>query len=409
MLKNLISELEHYSSIAVFGFGVEGKSFYNFAQKYLPNIELIIIDQNYPSCDDDYLKKLDEAELIVKSPGISLYNLGIDHKQYNFTSTTELLLKHYKKQIIGVTGTKGKSTLVTIIHKLLQNANRKTLLCGNIGTPAFDILDSIDKETTVVMELSSHQLLHVNCSAHIAILTNLFEEHLDYYKDLQEYYQAKFNIFAHQTSDDIFIYNLKEPLMRGCNVYNNKLKYKVDFNMQNGYIHKATLQILEKLITVLDIDKVIYLKTIKKFKTLAHRLEFVQKVRDVSYINDSISTIPEATMEAVKILKTVDTLILGGNDRGIHYEILIDFLLKSDIQNIILFSDTGKKIYNELHVKAKHQNIFLKNNLQECIEKAYNVSRNIVLFSPAASSFNEYKNFVQRGDEFKKMVKNLKG
>ncbi|WP_434658520.1 hypothetical protein [Sulfurimonas sp. NW9] len=111
----------------------------------------------------------------------------------------------------------------------------------------------------------------------------------------------------------------------------------------------------------------------------------------------------------MKILKNVDTLIIGGNDRGVHYEVLIDFLLASDVANIILFSDTGKKIYDALHVKVKQKNLFLQKNLQESVKKAYNIARKTVLFSPAASSFNEYKNFAERGDEFKRAVKQLKG
>jgi len=409
MLKNLISDLEQYKSIGVFGFGIEGKSFYNFAQKYLPKSKLVIIDKNHPSCDANYLQKLDDVDLIVKSPGISLYNLGIDDTAYNFTSSTELLLKHFKNQIIGVTGTKGKSTLVTLIDALLKNAKQKSLLCGNIGIPAFDTLETIDDETKIVMELSSHQLYHVGYSPYIAVLTNLFEEHLDYYKDVNEYYEAKFNIFSHQNDNDIFIYNLPKKLARGYNVYDNDLKQNVEFNLQNGFIHKSTLQILEKLKEILVLDDAVYLQTIQEFKTLPHRLEFVKNIKGVSYINDSISTIPQATIEAVKILKNVDTLIIGGNDRGVNYDVLIDFLQKSDVENIILFSDTGKKIYDALHVKAKHKNLFLQNNLQESVKKAYNISRSIVLFSPAASSFNEYKNFVERGDEFKSLVNELKG
>ena len=409
MLKNLISDLEQYKSIGIFGFGVEGKSFYHFAQKHLPNTELVIIDKNHPSCDENYLQKLEEVDLIIKSPGISLYNLGIDYKAYNFSSSTELLLKHFKEQIIGVTGTKGKSTLVTLIDSLLKNAGQKSLLCGNIGTPAFDILEDLDDATMIVMELSSHQLLHVNYSPHIAILTNLFEEHLDYYQDVEEYYGAKYNIFLHQKKSDVFIYNLPQKLARGVNVYENELKFTIDFHLQNGFIHKASLQILEKLKEILALDDDVYLRTIGEFKTLPHRLEFVKNIKGVSYINDSIATIPQATIEAVKILKNVDTLIIGGNDRGVDYDVLIDFLLQSDVENIILFSDTGKKIYDRLDVKEKQINIFLQNNLQESVKKAYNIARSIVLFSPAASSFNEYKNFVERGDEFKSLVNELKG
>jgi len=417
MLKNLISDLEQYASIAIFGYGVEGKSFYSFAQKYLPKSEIIIVDKG-DSQDDAYLQGLEKAELIIKSPGISLYNLGIDYDKYNFTSITELFLKHFASQIIGVTGTKGKSTLVSIVDKLLRNAGKKSLLCGNIGISPFDAIEEIDADTSIVMELSSHQLHHIAYSPHIAILTNLFEEHLDYYKDLEDYYGAKFNVFAHQKKDDILILNIEKPMdyikpeliktEHYYNVHASELKNEVAFNIKHGYIHKATLQIVEKLVEILKIDKAVYLKTISEFKTLPHRLEYVSEIGGVRFINDSISTIPEATMEAVKILKEVDTVIIGGNDRGVHYDALVDFLLKSSAINIILFSNTGKQIYDKLRKKNSQKNIFYMTNLRESVEKPYNSSKGIVLFSPAASSFNEYKNFVERGDEFKRLVKSLK-
>jgi len=418
MLKNLVSDLEQYASIAIFGYGVEGKSFYSFAKKYLPKAEIIIVDKG-DSQSDAYLEGLEKAELIIKSPGISLYNLGIEYTKYNFTSITELFLKHFSSHIIGVTGTKGKSTLVSIVDKLLKNAGKKSVLCGNIGLSPLDVIDEIDADTTIVMELSSHQLHHVMYSPHIAILTNLFEEHLDYYKDLEDYYRAKFNIFAHQKKDDIFILNIENPseyiepaLIKTEHCYNvhaSKLKNEVAFNLKHGYIHQATLQIVEKLLEILKIDKAVYLKTISEFKTLPHRLEYVAEIDGVSFINDSISTIPEATMEAVKILQEVDSVIIGGNDRGVYYDVLVDFLLKSKLENIILFSNTGKQIYDKLQKKNSQKNIFYMKNLCESVEKAYNTSKSIVLFSPAASSFNEYKNFVERGNEFKSLVKKLKG
>ncbi len=418
MLADLVSDLTQYKTIAIFGYGVEGKSFHRFAKKYLPNVAILIVDKNY-SNDLNYLAALNEAELIIKSPGISLHNLGIAYDDYNFSSITELFLKHFSSQIIGVTGTKGKSTLVTLIDSMLKNAGRKTLLCGNIGISPLEAIESIDMETTVVMELSSHQLYHINYSPHIAILTNLFEEHLDYYADLQDYYAAKFNIFKHQKEKDIFIYNLQTPdaffdtkqipSKHAYNVHAKNLKNEVAFDMKRGYIHHASLQILEKLSEILDVDKESYIKTLQEFQTLPHRLEFVGEVNGVSYINDSISTIPEATMEAVKILKNVDTLILGGNDRGVDYGALVKFLRESNVQNIICFSDTGKQIYEKIKREQNSKNLFYMRDLRESVKKAYEAAKKIVLFSPAASSFNAYKNFMERGEEFKNLVRNLKG
>ncbi len=417
-LTNFVSELQDYSKIAVFGYGVEGKSFHAFAKKYLPQSEVIIVDSAY-SDKENYLDDLDKAELVIKSPGISLHNLGIAYDAYNFTSITELFLKYFGSQIIGVTGTKGKSTLVTLINAMLKNAGKKSLLCGNIGLSPLEIIESIDDETTVVMELSSHQLHHIHHSPHIAILTNLFAEHLDYYESEADYYHAKFNIFLDQKRDDIFITNLPEQekffttdsinAVHFYNVYDKKLTHQHSFNIQQGYIHHATLQILEQLRELLGIDDAVYLKTLSEFQTLPHRLEYVQSINGVSYINDSISTIPQAAMEAVRILKDVDTLILGGYDRGVDYTALEEFLLVSDIKNIICFSDTGKQIYEKIKKFKNKESLFYMKNLQESVRKAAEVAKKTVLFSPAASSFNEYKNFMERGDEFKSLVKNLKG
>ena len=431
MLNDLIFDLSRYPSVAIFGFGREGRSFYDFAKKYLPNATLRIVDKNEPVeiqgdekvsifSGDGYLEGLSGVDLVVKSPGISLYNLGIAHDQYNFTSTTELFIKHYKKQIIGVTGTKGKSTLVSVMYDLFKNDGRKVVLCGNIGTPAFETLESVDDETLIVMELSSHQLHNIKHSPRVAILTNLFEEHLDYYKSLREYYEAKFNVMRFQNSDDIVILNLKEPYeelkaeifqtARVYNVFENELKRKVEFNMRNGFIHTSSLRLLEKIAEIFGVDAEIYLKTIREFKTLPHRLEYVATICGISFINDSISTIPEATIEAVKILKDVETLILGGHNRGIHYDSLVDFLATCDVENIVFFSDTGKIIFDKISARKRSPNLHYMKSLRECVEKAYEIAKqenSIALFSPAASSFNQYKNFMERGDEFKNAVKEI--
>lgn len=433
MLTNLVSDLSTYKTIAIFGFGKEGRSFYDFALRYLADTKLYIVDKNPPSdisanekvflfSGESYLDGLEFAELIIKSPGISLFNLAIEHTQYNFTSTTELFIKHYKKQIIGVTGTKGKSTLVSIIYELLQNSNINSILCGNIGTPAFTTLEDINDETYIIMELSSHQLLDIQYSPHIAILTNLFQDHLDYYRSLEEYYNAKFNIMRFQNPNDIVILNLQEPYLHlktetFCtkNVYNvfySNLELPISFNIQRGFIHRSSLQILEKLVDILDLNKEVYLQTINTFKTLPHRLEYVDMVNETIFINDSISTIPEATIEAIKILQDVETLILGGYDRGIEYDALVDFLINSDVANIILYSQTGKIIYDKLNQRQNSLNLYYVDSLSQAVLQVSQLlktrKKSIALFSPAASSFNQFKNFIERGEVFKDLVENLK-
>jgi len=418
-LQNFISELQNYKTIAIFGYGVEGKSFHAFAKRYLPKTEILIVDKSYSKEGENYLDGLAEADLIIKSPGISLHNLGIAYDAYNFTSITELFIKYFGSQIIGVTGTKGKSTLVTLIDGMLKNAGKKSLLCGNIGLSPLEIIEQIEEDSFVVMELSSHQLHHIHYSPHIAILTNLFAEHLDYYESEDDYYRAKFNIFLHQNEDDIFITNLPNmekffsrseiPAKHFYNVYANTLQTPYAFDIKQGYIHHATLQILEQLQQLLGVSETAYKTTLANFKTLPHRLEYVGEVDGVAYINDSIATIPEATIEAIKILKSVDTLIVGGFDRGVAYDGLVAFLAKSDVKNIICFSDTGKQIYEKMSQMKKQEGLSLVQNLEQALQKAAKTAEKTVLFSPAASSFNAYKNFVERGEHFKELVKNKKG
>jgi len=411
MLINLIKYLDSFKSIGIFGYGIEGKSFEYFMQKYLSHIKIIIIDKKD---GDDYMSKLFEPELIVKSPGISLYNLDILYKDFNFTSGTELFLRFFRKNTIGVTGTKGKSTLCTIIQNILKNDNQKSFLCGNIGIPVFDIIDKIDPTTLIVLELSSHQLEHISYSPHIAILINLFEDHLDYYKDCNTYYKAKYNIFKYQIKDDIAIVNFdKVPknvtknvvCKRFRNSYNSKLKYHHNFNITKGFIHKSSLQILEAFVELLQIPQEVYIYTINEFKTLPHRLEYIEKKNNIIFINDSISTIPETTIEAIRILKDVDTLILGGFDRGINYNLLVEFLVKSGVTNIILYSTTGRIIENLFG--SHNKNINYVKTLKETIPLAFSLTKpeKICLFSPAASSFDSFENFMVRGEYFKNQIK----
>ena len=393
----LIEYLSRYNTIGIFGFGKEGRSFYDFAKKHIPKVDLVIIDQ---SNGENYLEDLAKVDLVVKSPGISLYNLNIKYEDYNFTSATELFLRFFKNNIIGITGTKGKSTLATVLYNILKDQQKDTILCGNIGIPAFDIIDEIKKDTIVIMELSSHQLDHISYSPHIAVLTNIFKEHLDYYDSFQSYKDAKLNILKFQNSDDIAI-----------DLVNNKLgslKYNYNFTIKQGFIHKTTLYILEKLVDILHLDIEQYLTSIKKFKTLPHRLEYVQSNYDFHIINDSISTIPESTIEAIKILKDVDTILLGGYDRGVDYKYLVKFLIDSNIENIILYSQTGKVIKELFQKYDSDMNFIYKENIKDAILYGLKITKpnKIFLFSPAASSFDSFKNFEQRGEFLKEIISN---
>lgn len=442
--------------ILILGFGVEGKSTYRFLRRVLPDKMLSIADSNEAIRDlemlrldknvtlnlgSDYLKHLEGFDMIIKSPGISLKEFpAIDFSK--FTSHTELFIRFFRNQIIGITGTKGKSTTSSLIHHIISTASRNSLLVGNIGQPPFDLIDEIDDETLIVYELSSHQLEQIRVSPSMAILLNLFQEHLDHYESFEKYQEAKFNITLFQKQEDFFIFHgddklitqwinktgierqlypfsLTQNYVKGCNLNDENLVYheneindivKVSeiMNLKGAHNLLNIMAAIDAVKLATDISANQIAESIKTFVPLEHRLEFVGKYNGIEYYNDSISTIPEATIAAVKALKTVDTLILGGFDRGIQYDDLIDFLEKSEVRNLIFIGDAGSRmldIYRARQYSGKK--IITANNLEVAVSQAKLITGNdkICLLSPAAASYGMFRNFEERGTAFKKLVK----
>lgn len=450
MFKNVIKDFEN-KKIAILGFGKEGKSTYTLLRKYLKDIPLTIKDKN-PSIKDDpvlgndanveiitgdnYLDELDKYDIIMKTPGITLKDIDISNIRNKICSQLEILLKYYKNNIIGITGTKGKSTTSSIIYDVLKNNNKKCLLLGNIGIPIFDFIDTIEIDTVLVVEMSSHQLEFVNSSPHIAIITNLYQDHLDHTKGIDDYYQSKMNITRYQNEDDILIYykscntldKLINDLKRNSNIFtvdfNNQLSktYKhdnyiyVDKNKVYNTLDKRNLIGEHNLINVMfaltisnyfNLDNTKTIEAINKFKPLEHRLELVGTFDNITYYNDSIATIPEATINGIEALKNVNTLIFGGMDRGIDYNDFVKYLNVCNVDNLICMPTTGHKIANELIKLKCDKNIYLVNTLEEAVKKAKTVTHKntICLMSPAASSYEYFKNFEEKGKKFKEYVK----
>ena len=201
--------------VAILGFGKEGKSTFNYIRKHNPNFKLFILDRNENLIDENeflrgdiltrvitgysYLSTLRDYDVIIKSPGISLKDIDISRFENNITSQIEIVLECFRDQVIGVTGTKGKSTTSSLIYKVLKDQNVDSLLLGNIGTPVFDFIDDIKDTTKVVIEMSSHQLEFIRTSPHIGIILNLFEDHLDHAGSVEHYYESKMNMFKYQS------------------------------------------------------------------------------------------------------------------------------------------------------------------------------------------------------------------
>lgn len=408
-----IAEYLNNKRILILGFGREGKSTYEFIKKYVEYSELGISDRNKVYVPENvyfgenYLEAVKDYDVIIKSPGIPFF--GIDEKKCLVTSQTDLLLRANRENVIGITGTKGKSTTSSLIFSILNSFNVDVRLIGNIGVPPFSCLVDTSLETKLVFEMSSHQLENLTVSPHIAVILNIFEEHLDHYNSYEDYQLAKVNIFRYQSKDDVVVYCSENELVKNyIDRYADGIKFSFpyEYNVMTNLVgsHNMKNIMAARLVAkFMGVDEDSIRSTIKEFSGLAHRLEFVGAFDGVRYYNDSISTIPEATINAIESLKDVDTVIIGGMDRGIRYDDFVSYLEKCNVKNIILMYDTGRKIFE----KINHEGAVLADGLDEAIKIAKNVTAKgkICLLSPAAASYGVFKNFEERGNRFKELVK----
>ena len=449
MVKELINYFKN-KKIIILGFGREGISTYKLIREYLPDQKLYIADgkedlldandflksDNNLSviCGKDYLDGLENYDIIMKTPGISFVGIDISKFKHKIKSQIELLLEFFDIKTIGVTGTKGKSTTSSLIYKVLKEQNMSSIFMGNIGIPAFDMVDKLERGMIVVLELSSHQLEYVQRSPNISILLNIFEEHLDHYDSYQGYINAKCNIYKFQNKEDFLLYNIDNEMLQKNvkDVASNTIKVSLNNNngsniyLENGFVYYNGKKLFDKntprnligdynlnnIMFVLGVSEILNLnidktiESISSFTTLPHRLEFVGKFDGVLYYDNCIGTTPEATIEVVKALGNVDSLIIGGMDRGIDYTDFVDFLDKSKISNIICMPKTGHDIAAKL-IKA---NAICVETLEEAVETAKKVTRKEMscLISPAAASYGFFKNFEEKGDKFQALVKGEK-
>ncbi len=448
MYKKIINKFKG-EKVAILGFGMEGISTYSFIRKY-SDMPLTIIDKqdiresNKEILDGDnnlnyvfgkdYLSHLNEYDLIIKSPGVILKNIDTDG--LNITSQLEILLELYSNQIIGVTGTKGKSTTATLIYQILKDQGRDARLLGNIGIPIFDDIETIKDNTIIVVEMSALQLEFVKYSPHIAIITNLYEDHLDHSGSIKHYHENKLNIFKYQNEFDYMIYCSDiEPLNSYIDSKYKGRPFRIqlhnhDINLYTTYVYHDRIYLhntelyninsertligdhnLRNIMISLTVSEILKLNlnntinTITNFKPLKHRLERVGEYDGVIYYDDAIATIPNSTINGVMALKNVDTLIFGGMDRGIDYTELITFLNDGNVNNIICMPTTGYKVGKK--VKNKSVKVIMVDTLEEAVKIAKEITEKgkICLLSPAASSYEYYKNYIEKGNAFQALVK----
>lgn len=422
-----ISQILSSKHILIFGFAREGRSTLNFLRSRGYHQKITIGDdkifanldkesQDLFNSDNtiDYLqgtelnnnKKL-QFDVIFLTPGTPLTRLP--NRLWPITTNqTQIFLAAFAKQIIGITGTKGKSTTASLIYEILKSAGKNVILLGNIGNPALDYFDKITKNTIIVFELSSHQLSFVKNSPHIAVFLNFFPEHLDYYKSLDAYLQAKANITKFQTPTDYLIINPDINTLRS----NAQVRPIIPVNWHTklpGKFNQFNIAAAWEVARLFSVPETTARQAVDHFQPLEHRLEKVGPYKGITFYNDSISTVPEATIQALNTFgDQVETVFLGGFDRGIIYTQLIQKLEESRVKNLILFPTTGQRILAGLRNPADYK-ILQTDSMAKAIEFAFQHTSpgKIALLSPASSSFNLFKDYQDRGKQFKEWVVKL--
>jgi UDP-N-acetylmuramoylalanine--D-glutamate ligase len=322
-------------------------------------------------------------------------------------------LSCFAPQTIGITGTKGKSTTATLLYHILDTCNKPVCLAGNIGIPAFEVANEINVDTIVVMELSAQQLEHVQQSPHIAVLLNIYEEHLDYFGTYEKYAAAKGHIHKYQKGGDIFISQADIGAAGREIVYGSqRLSVAPGDTKLLGAHNLYNIGVVYALCQLYDITDSDFLAALRTYQPLPHRLEHIGCVGGADYYDDSISTNCETTMQALAAVENVGTLLLGGYERGLDYSPLIASLMERPVANIIFIPTTGRRIYEEMRARQLNGGAFagtalhMAADLAEAVALAKQVTAKgqACLLSPAAASYDSYKNFEERGDAFRALV-----
>lgn len=436
-------------SVCILGYGREGKSTYKLISKYCSPKSIAIsdlnpVDRTLNNLSDnvniitgsDYQKCLDDFDIVFKSPGIVLEKSPADLK-CEITSETQVFFTVYREQIIGITGTKGKSTVSSLIYHILKESGKDTYLVGNIGVPVFDIAEDVKENTIIVCELSCHQLEYMTVSPETAVFLNLYEEHLDHYGTMEKYHNAKKNIYLHQEEYDCLLINSDiEYEFTGAYDYTisatnpdsriyvySGIPNKIHFHMDD-YIYNIPTENIKLLgvhnhyniavayfITSFYVEQEDFEKALITFNPLAHRLEYVDTVDGVRYYDDSISTACATAIEALKSVPNAQTILIGGMDRGIDYTSLIEFLNINNV-NVICMETSGKRIFDMIQSMNFNnpERVYYVSHLDDAVKLAHEITESgkSCVLSPASASYGIFKNFEERGDVFKNLVSQLK-
>ncbi len=449
--------------VAVLGLGVEGLASVKFLVKN--GARVTILDRKN---EDDlsqeeikklrnedikiiggegYLKTLSQYNIIVRSPGVKRNLpeiLNAEKKGVIVTSQTKIFFDLCPCPIIGVTGTKGKGTTATLIYEMLKKQGKNAYLGGNIGKPPFDFLDKLNEHSIVVLELSSFQLQDLEKSPHIAVVLMITSEHLDYHKDVYEYVEAKRNILRFQKHTDFAVINKDYPASHESDIHTSAQVFQISRErgvydqgcfVKDGIVKSKIKNQKSKIINIRDIllpgkhnlenvcaavmaatlagvSKENIVKVLRTFKGLEHRLELIGEVSGVRYYDDSFSTTPETAIAAIEAFKNPEILILGGSSKGSDFTALGRVI--SSAKNIKAIIGIGKE-WDKIKSKIKNQKskILLvegAKDMKTIVAAASKIAApgDVVLLSPACASFDMFKNYKDRGEQFKEQVIKLK-
>lgn len=433
--------------ICILGFGIENQALVEFLVDKKIGCEITICDARnkkqlfatneiassvatLPSRKDikwrlgkNYDKNLTNFDIIFRIAGCPLFSPEIiraKKSSIKISNPTKLFFELCPtKNIIGITGTKGKGTTASLIYEILKADCKRVFFGGNIGIPMFSFFKKIKKNDWVVLELSSFQLEDLTQSPKIAIITNFSREHLapadpnnpNYHKTLKNYWDAKMNILKYQREEDYVILNKNQK----SRIKNQGLKSRITyFDKSNltskliGEHNKENIAVAVEVAKIIKIKENVIQKAVAKFKGLEHRLKFVKIVKGVKYYNDSFATTPEAAITALKSFDQPIILLAGGADKNSDFKKLAK-KIKKRVKFIILFKGEATARLNKEILKIG----FLKNkimqidNMKNALKLARNNSKkgDIVLLSPACASFGIFKNYKERGELFKKYIK----
>ena len=452
-------------TIAVLGLGQEGIDLILWLTKNTSNCQIIVFDQKEKSelkenldqiksvklagysFGKDCLKKdLTKFDIIFRSPGIHRLHptlIKAGKQGVLISSPTKLFFDLCPAKIIGVTGTKGKGTTTTLIHRILKQSGKTSYIAANIGKPTLQLLSKLKPSDYVCLELSSFQLQDLTKSPHIAVALNITSEHLDIHKDTQEYRQAKQNIVAYQTKKDLAVINADYLVSKD---FAKKTKAQIYYfsrkQSTNGCFvkHKQIiLNINNKNQLIGDTDKLLLrgqhnwenitaaitaaklagasLSAIKNsvftFKGLEHRLELVREISGKKFYNDSFSSTPETAIAAIQSFTEPTTIILGGSDKGSNYTQLGKVIVRAkNLATIILIGDMADQIRSAIDRAGVFKGTIIDKDvdtIEKIVTQAFNVTKagGVIVLSPACASFDMFSNYKDRGNQFKKVVKSL--